>query len=389
MPQWLRITLLLFIALGIVGLIAYTFVRAFQKSADPVRLAVKWIVTLLCASGLFWFARGGGPFGTIYAVLLSVPMAIVLAFIWAPSIGHTLFSPILSALDGGSEEIEAAPLYSTAEGLRRRGKFRESVYAIQEQLQKFPADFTGQMMLAEIQAENLNDLPGAETAVHRLCAQPKHTPANLAFALNTLADWHLKFAQDAEAARAALEEIIRLLPGTEFERTAASRIAHLASTAQLVEARAPSAVKMKPGVEYLGLLKSQAHLLPKEKNFKMEAAELVAHLEAHPLDHEARERLATIYARDYERLDLATQELEQLIALPGESPKHVVRWLNLLADHQIHGTGQTQLAEATLQRIIEMYPDHSSAEMARQRLSTIHQELKRFEKTRVVKFGPE
>lgn len=389
MPQWLRITLLLFVVLGILGLIAATFVRAFKKSIDPVRLAVKWIVTLLFASGLFWFARGGGPFGTVYAVLLSVPMAIVLAFIWAPSIGHTLFSPILSAIDGGSEEPDAVPLYSTAEGLRRRGKFREAVYAIQEQLQKFPTDFTGQMMLAEIQAENLNDLPGAETAVHRLCAQPKHMPANLAFALNTLADWQLKFAQDAEAARAALEEIIRLLPGTEFERTAASRIAHLGTTAQLVEAREPSAVKMKPGVEYLGLLKSQEHLLPKEKDFKTEAAELVAHLEAHPLDHEARERLAMIYAHDYERLDLATQELEQLIALPGESPKHVVRWMNLLADHQIHGTGQTQLAEATLQRIIEMYPDHSSAEMARQRLSTIHQELKRFEKTRVVKFGHE
>ena len=389
MPQWLRITLLLFVALGILGLIAATFVRAFRKSADPVRLAVKWIVTLLFASVLFWFARGGGPFGTISAVLLSVPMAIVLAFIWAPSIGHTLFSPILSAIDGGSEEPDAAPLYSTAEGLRRRGKFRESVHAIQEQLQKFPTDFTGQMMLAEIQAENLNDLPGAENTIHRLCAQPKHPPSNLAFALNTLADWQMKYAQDADAARAALEEIIRLLPGTEFERTAASRIAHVGTTAQLVEARAPSVVKMKAGVEYLGLLKSQEHLLPKEKDFKTETAELVAHLEAHPLDHEARERLATIYARDYERLDLATQELEQLITLPGESPKHVVRWLNLLADHQIHATGQTGLAEQTLQRIIELYPNHSHAEMARQRLSTIHQELKRFEKSRVVKFGSE
>ena len=75
-------------------------------------------------------------------------MAIVLAFIWAPSIGHTLFSPILSAIDGGSEEPDAVPLYSTAEGLHRRGKFRESVYAIQEQLQKFPTDFTGKMPMS-------------------------------------------------------------------------------------------------------------------------------------------------------------------------------------------------------------------------------------------------
>jgi tetratricopeptide (TPR) repeat protein len=244
------------------------------------------------------------------------------------------------------------------------------------------------MMLAEIQAENLTDLQAAETTVHRFCAQPKHTPANTAFALNSLADWQLKFAQDNEAARRALEKIIELLPDSEFARTAANRIAHLATTEQLVHAREAATVKLKPGVEYLGQLKNQEHLLPKEKGYKQEATELVAHLDAHPLDHQARERLAIIYMRDYGRLDFATEQIEQMIAMPGESPRHVARWLNMLADLQVEATGKTELAEATLRRIIELFPNQSQAQMAEDRIASIALELKKFETTSVVKFHP-
>lgn len=388
MPQPLRIALLALVALGIVGLILYTFVRAFKKSEDPVKLAVKWLVTLLVCGALFWLARGTAGSGAALVVPFAcVALAIILSFVWAPSIGHILFSPILSALDGGNEEPDPVPLYSTAEALRKRGKYRESLYAIQEQLQKFPNDFTGQMMIAEIHAENLDDLAAAENDVHRLCAQPKQSPTNLAFALNTLADWHLKYAQDAEAARRALEKIRELLPGTEFERVAANRIAHLASTDQLIAAREPSVVKLKAGVEYLGLLKSQEHLLPKVQDPKEEAKQLVAHLDAHPQDQEARERLAVLYARTYGRIDFAAEQIELLVAQPGESPKHVARWLNLLADLQIELTGQTEAAAVTLQRIVDLFPNHSLAQKATERIGSLKLELKRFEEQRVVKFN--
>ncbi len=388
MPQPLRIVLIGFAVLGVLGLITFTLVRAFRNATDPARLAVKWIVTLLFAACLFSFAYKMEGLGRAFVILVAVPMAIILSFIWAPSLGQMLFSPITNALDGGNEELDPAPLYSTAEALRKRGKYRESIYAIQGQLQKFPNDFIGYMLLAEIQAENLIDLQAAETTVHRFCAQPKHSPANIAFALNSLADWHLKLAQDREAALRALERIIELLPDSEFERTAANRIAHLATTEQLVKAREPATVKMKHGVEYLGLLKSQEHLLPKVKGLRQEAAELVAHLDAHPLDHEARERLAVIYAREYGRLDFATDQIEQLVALPNESPKHIARWLNLLADLQIEMTGKRELAEATLQRIVQMFPNQSQAEMALARITSLGLELKRFETTSVVKFSP-
>lgn len=399
MPQPLRIALLALVALGMVGLALYYFIRALRNSDDPARLTFKWIVTVVIVVGLYFISHqllgrsGGASFveGAVIGAMVAfsaLAAGLILTIIWGSSIIHTLFSPLLSAFDGGNEEPDPVPLYSTAEGLRKRGKFRESLYAIQEQLQKFPNDFTGQMMIAEIHAENLNDLPAAETDIHRLVAQPKQTPANIAFALNTLADWQLKYAQDAETARQALEQIRELLPDTEFERVAANRIAHLASTDQLIAAREPSVLKMKAGVEYLGLLKSQEHLLPKVQDPKEETQQLVAHLEVHPQDQEARERLAVLYARTYGRIDFAAEQIERLVAQPGESPKHIARWLNLLADLQIELTGQTEAAAQTLQRIVDLFPNHSLAQKAGERIGSLKLELKRFEEQRVVKFNP-
>lgn len=398
MPQWLRIALLAFVALGIVGLIIYTFVRALRNSEDPAKLAFKWAFTVLVIAGVGWNTarlmktNAGGSFGAAAAVafMIAVPgliAAIILAIMWGASIGQWIASPIVSLFDGGHEEIEPTPLYSIAEALHKRGRYRESLYAVQEQLQKFPTDFTGQMMVAEINAENLNDLQAAEVVIHRLCAQPNHPPANIAFALNTLADWQLKYAQDIDAARAALEKIRELLPETEFDRVAANRLAHLTDATKVLSAHQPATLKMKEGVEYLGLLKSQEHLLPKSKDPKDEARELVAHLDVHPMDTEARERLAVLYARTYGRLDFATEQLELLIALPGESPKHVARWLNLLADLQIELTGKTDEAESTLRRITELFPNHSLAELAEARMASLPLEIRRFEGNRIVKLS--
>src|SRR5690348_18087515 len=61
-----------------------------------------------------------------------------------------------------------------------------------------------------------------------------------------------------------------------------------------------------------------------------------SHLEQHPLDTEAREKLAVIYADHYHRLDMATDELEQLIQQPNQPSRLVVRWLNLLARSEEH-----------------------------------------------------
>ena len=72
---------------------------------------------------------------------------------------------------------------------------------------QLPTDFTGQIMLAEIQAEHLNDLPAAEMIIQRFCQQPNHAPRNIAYALNTLADWHLKISVDPDLAREVYKKL--------------------------------------------------------------------------------------------------------------------------------------------------------------------------------------
>ena len=102
---------------------------------------------------------------------------------------------------------------------------------------------------------------------------------------------------------------------------------------------------------------------------------------------DAREKLASLYAGHYKRLDLAADELEQMIAEPNQPYKLVVHWLNLLADLQIRSGAAYQIVSQTLQRIIERFPNLAAAEMARNRLSLLKLELKANEKTEAVKLG--
>src|SRR5207249_7401113 len=101
---------------------------------------------------------------------------------------------------------------------------------IRKQLKRFPNDFHGQMMLAEIQAQDLNDLPGAELTIRRICDQSGHAPRNIMHAFTTLADWHLKYNLDPDAARLDLQQVVDRFPDTDLALSAAQRIAHLATT---------------------------------------------------------------------------------------------------------------------------------------------------------------
>jgi hypothetical protein len=128
-------------------------------------------------------------------------------------------------------------------------------------------------------------------------------------------------------------------------------------------------------------------LRPAEADPAQEAAEYVKHLEQHPLDTEAREKLAIIYADHYGRLDMATNELEQMIEQPNQPARLVVHWLNLLADLQIRSGAGFEAAQQTLQRIVDRDPGVAAAEIARHRLALLKLEVKSKEKSQDVKLG--
>jgi tetratricopeptide (TPR) repeat protein len=383
-----RGTVLLALALSAVG---WCMVRCLKRSDDPARLIFKWILT----AGVIGFllrvvgpiVAEGGYVGAFAGIPLTAVCGLVLAIIWRHNLADLVAKPFTALYDGGSQKPIPHPAYSVAQSNQKRGKYLEAVAEIRKQLDRFPTDVEGQLLLAQIQAEDLKDLPAAELTIQRFCEQPGHAPQNITFALYSMADWHLKITQDREAARRDLEKIIELFPESEFALGAAHRIAHLGNAEMLLAPYERKIFAVTEGVQNVGLLRSQKHLMPTEPDLAQEATECVKHLEQHPLDTEARERLAVIYADHYRRLDMATSELEQMIEQPNQPARLVVHWLNLLADLQIRSGAGFEAAQQTLQRIVDRDPDLAAAEIARHRLALLKLEVKAKEKSQAVKLG--
>jgi len=378
---------LLVIALGFIG---WVFVRCLKRSDDPARLIFKWILTVPVVLGmLFWV----GPLatqsegGAFIGVPLIAACGLVLTAIWRHNLAELAAKPFTSLFDGGSEPPTPKPAYSIAQSRQKKGNYLEAVAELRKQLDRFPTDVEGQMLLAQIQAEDLKDLQAAELTIERFCAQPGHARQNIVFALYSLADWHLQIGQDREAAQRDLQKVIDLFPESEFALGAAQRIAHLGSTEMLLAPEDRKKFVVTEGVRNLGLLHDWGHLKPAEANPEQLAAEYVKHLERHPLDTEAREKLAILYADHYGRLDMATGELEQMIGQPNQPGRLVVHWLNLLADLQVRHGADYEAVRETLQRIVDRAPDGAAAELARHRLALLKLEMKSNDKSQAVKLG--
>jgi len=369
------------------GLIVMTVIKA----EDPARMAFKWVLTLIVLALMIFkvapIVGQGGYGGAFGGIPLAAACGLTLAMIWRHTIASWVADPIGSLYDGGSTAPDPHPAYSIAQSRQKQGKYFEAVAEIQKQLEKFPTDFEGHMMMAQIQAEDLNDLPAAEMTIQRLCSQPGHAPRNMAFALYSMADWHLAIGRDRESAQRNLEQVSQLLPDSEFSLGAAQRIAHLGDREMLLSSDDRKKLILKEGVQNIGLLASSAHFRPAETDPGLLATEYVKHLEQHPLDSEARERLAVLYADHYHRLDLATDELEQLIQQPNQPSRLVVRWLNLLADLQIREGVDYDTVHATIQRIVDRDPKAAPAYVAKNRLATLKLELKAQQKNQAVKLG--
>jgi outer membrane protein assembly factor BamD (BamD/ComL family) len=365
--------------------------RWLKGSRDtPVRLIGKWTASALIIGFLIVYLMpnimGGGPGGAFLVPFVAV-CGVILALIWTPNITAFLARPFGNLIDGGDDEADPEPLYSIAIAKRKSGKFLESVAEVRKQLDRFPTDVVGQMMLAEIQADDLKDLPSAETTIERFVAQPGHSPKNIAYALNALADWQVKYAQDVDGARATLQRIIDTFPDSEEALLASQRLSHMGDDAYLLSRGNRPAIALKAGVENVGLLKTYEALKPVEEDKGETARKLVQHLERFPADMEAREKLAMLYAEHYQRVDLAADQLEQIIAQPGQPMKNVAHFLNLLADICIKFAGDYEAARAALERIIELYPKFAPAENARQRIAHLRLELKGRENKEAVKLG--
>jgi tetratricopeptide (TPR) repeat protein len=311
---------------------------------------------------------------------------IVVGILWAPHIGAVIAKPLTSFFDGGAAEVEARPFYSIARAKQKRGSYDEAISAIRGQLEKFPEDFEGWMFLAEIYARDLKDNSSAQKCIDEILSHANHTPKNIAFALNCSADWHLNLAEDRDSAKTALERIILMYPETEFAHNAAQRLAHMANPQMISEQKDRPRLALPRRDEYIGLAGKVADPRKPEEDPASVAARLVAQLEQHPADVEAREQLATIYAEHNHRLDMAAGEIEQLISSPGATPREIARWLNLLADFQVK-SGDRPAAEQSLKRIVNGFPGSAAAAKAETRIPYLEIEIRANSKSQALKLG--
>jgi tetratricopeptide (TPR) repeat protein len=391
MSRILDIALETVLSLFGVAFIGWIFVRSLKRSDDPPKLIFKWIFTaiVLCFELTVAVpAAAKGGFDAIYGLILTLLCGIAMAITWRGSIIDLIADPIAALYDGGKEEIEPKPYYSIALSKRKLSRPLEAIVAVREQLAKFPNDFEGVSLLANIQAEDMKDLPSAEITFDNFCNSENAPDRQVAAAWTQMADWHLKLMQDSDSARVSLEKIIAKFPDTGLALAAAQRIAHLdGAVKQLLAPHDRRAMLVPEGVKNPGLRDSMEDLIPVEADPEKTAADFVKHLEQHPLDTDAREKLAIIYARHYKRLDLAALELKQLIEQPNQPAKRVAHWLNLLADLQIHGGADVEAVRGTLLKIVELFPDLPVAEIARSRLNRLKLEFKGKEGTPGKKLG--
>ncbi|MEO8428760.1 MAG: tetratricopeptide repeat protein [Verrucomicrobiota bacterium] len=369
--------------LVILVILGWVMWRCLKRSEDD-RLISKWIATVIVLPVAVFVMISTGPF---IGVPVAAFLAIILGAMWAPNIGGFMAASFTSIFDGGMTEVDSAPFYSIAEARRKRGRYDEAIAEVRKQLEKFPNDFQGWLLLAQIQADDLKDLRSAQLTVERIVNQSGHAPKNVAHALTRLADWQLKLGQNIEEARQSLERIGQLFPDTELAQLAAQRIAHLTGPENMARPHEPRRIQVPGHAENLGLCDDFTGFKIPAEDLTATAGKYVGHLEQYPLDYEAREKLAILYAEHFRRLDLATDQLEQLIAYPNQPVKKVVQWLNLLADLQVQHSDDPAAPRKTLQRIIDRYPHIAAAENARQRLGSLNLEFKRKQTSQVVKLG--
>ena len=357
------------IVVPLLGRLCY---RGFVNSDSRRELVIKWVVSAV----LFLIIWLISLTKFVFKPLLILIPAVLFGLMWTSNICNILFRPLTGIFDGEGDENELKPFYFIAEAKRRKGLHQEAVAEVRRQLERFPGHVEGMMKLAALQAEELHDLHAATQTLNELLQQPG-LPANNAFAaLQTLADWQINLGRDTAAARKSFERIIQMFPDSSFSHNAEQRLAHLDGVTKTREFRERAVFKVPTGQRDIGLRQPFLQVESPQPTADALAAEYVAQLEKHPNDTDTRQKLAILYAEEFERLDLAVNQLEQLAALPNATPRDIAQWLNQLATLHIRHGNDLPAAGNALRRIIDRFPKSADASRAEARLAALQGELK-------------
>ena len=158
---------------GVGSLVVYTV----KNAEDPPRMILKWCVTL--GTGLLFVfvalpsvAQEG--YAALHGLSVTLICAIIMVITWRRDLAGLVANPIASLYDGGTEPPDPHPAYSVAMARQKQGHYLEAIAEIRKQLDRFPTDVEGQLLLAQVQAEDLKDMAAAEITIQHFCEQPGH-----------------------------------------------------------------------------------------------------------------------------------------------------------------------------------------------------------------------
>ena len=357
-----------------------------QKSEDaPGKLLMKIGATILLVALSILVLVKFGPLHGLSAVLVS---CMIISLMWASNMGGTLANWLGGFYTDDGSEHEAKPLYSYATAKLNRGDVNGAIAEIRTQLALFPDDYEGLRLLSKIFVERQRNFDEGFEILDRLGHEPQYTPNQHVAALLQLAEWRIKYALDTEGAKADLESIIRRYEGTEAGYAASQRLAHLTPQSMVEEKAHGRTIEVTEGDKHLGLRSDGGTgLVAASVPEGPTARELVDHLELFPEDFEARYRLAGIYTDDFQRHDLAIDQLTQLANLQGQPQKNVQIAMNRLAEVQLEKLRDLDGASKTLRELAERYPGSAIAETALARVRYLALDARGQKPSQVFKLG--
>lgn|GEM_PF-490821 len=262
--------------------------------------------------------------------------------------------------------------YSRAIAKMKSGDYAVAEQEVLLQLDEKQDDFAGWMMLAELYARNFGQLAEADRTVRELCLDPQTKPVEVSSACNRLANWHLDLGSDPAAARRALQEVVRILPGTPFARSAEARIRQLPiDVAELEERRQPRSIRLPAlgDAPVQGMAPKAGHAEVSAR--RAEAKNLRARLEARPEDLATRLRLARLLAEQLGDMDGALVQLRLLREAPDVTTAQRAEWLALEAAWALKLRRDEPAARRLLGQLAMEHPGTPQAIAARRQLELL------------------
>jgi hypothetical protein len=271
----------------------------------------------------------------------------------------TALMPMIHFTIDLAEKPAPLPTYSRAVSKIKFGKYKDAEWEVISQLEKSENDFEGWMMLAELYARQYRNLDDAARVIFDVCRHPDTQVFQKSLACHKLADWQLEIAENPLGARAALELLARLTPGSHFARMAEQRMRQIPSTVEeFDEAKKPRRIRLpvlkeEPAVPVMKVSPAADAV--------SEANRLTEKLTEDPNDITARQKLAAVLAEKLGKIDLAAEQLRLLIDLAEPSDEQKALWSAQIASWEFSRDQDNERFAAALRNIVRTYPQTSHA----------------------------